>query len=80
MYFMDGHTINSTYTVAYKWDQAAQDGFTRAHRPNNTRVATRSLRDPCSTSSTVIEDFAISGFDRGWQGLRLLRMLPPEST
>jgi hypothetical protein len=27
-YFTDEHTINSTHKVAYKWDQAAQGGFT----------------------------------------------------
>jgi hypothetical protein len=32
--------------IKLKWDQAAQDDFTRAHRPNNARVVTRSLRAP----------------------------------
>jgi hypothetical protein len=42
-YNTDGHTINSTQTVAYKWDQAAQGGFTRAHRLNNAQVATEAF-------------------------------------
>jgi hypothetical protein len=75
-YFTDRHTINSTHIVAYKWDRAAHDGFAHAHRPSNVRVATRSLRAPCTRSSAVVEAFTISGFDRDRQGLRLLRTLP----
>jgi hypothetical protein len=76
-YFTDEHTINSTHTVAYKWDQAALDGNTRAHRLNNAWVATRSLRVPCARSLAVVGAFAALGFDGNQQGLRLLRTLPP---
>jgi hypothetical protein len=37
---IDGYTINSTYTVTYKWDQVAQSGFTWACFDNKAQVAT----------------------------------------
>jgi hypothetical protein len=42
-YNKDVHTINSTHTVAYKWDQATQGGFTWAHHLNNAWVATEAF-------------------------------------
>jgi hypothetical protein len=73
------HTIYSTHTVAYKWDQAAQDGFTRARRFNNAWVATRSLCAPCARSSAVVEAFAVLGFDGTGKAFAcsVVRTLPP---
>jgi hypothetical protein len=42
-YNTDGHTINSTHTVAYKWDQVAQGSFTWARRFSNAWVATEAF-------------------------------------
>jgi hypothetical protein len=42
-YYMDGHTFNSTPTLAYKQDQAALGGFTWSHHFNNVRVTTETF-------------------------------------
>jgi hypothetical protein len=72
---MDGQTINSARTVAYKWDPMTQGDFTRPHY-NNVRVTTRSLRAPCVQPLLVVEAFDIIGCDEKRRSLRPFRTLP----
>jgi hypothetical protein len=70
-YTTDEYTINSTYTIAYKWDQAAQDGFTRARFDNKARIA---IVDPVFRAPSLrksLEAFAIPGRAGNRQSLRL---------
>ena len=39
-YNTDGHTVNPTHTVTYKWGQATQGSSPQARFNNNARVVT----------------------------------------
>jgi hypothetical protein len=67
---MDGYTINCTYIVAYKWDQAALGGFTWA-RVDNVRVATVAPMFRASSLQKSPEAFAIPGHIGNRQSLHL---------
>jgi hypothetical protein len=87
-YNTDEQTINSTHTLAYKWDQAAQGGFTQARRFNNARVATEAfvLREPSLRQSVRPSLFlALAGtckafcHTRFWKANRMRNMYVPGS-
>jgi hypothetical protein len=80
---IDGYTINSTYTVTYKWDQVAQSGFTRAYFDNKAQVATVApmfralgLRMSVRPSSLL----AMPGTDKPSPALNVPSILGPSPT